>query len=155
MGRGGHRHGAGRKPKIPKVNGFGPKPVPPQTGVPTTNGVSPIEEFDAPDDLTKDERDVWLKQAPHAFKNRMLTRATALSFERYCKVVVLERNEARSSGVGGANHRGMLKLIRDYEKDFGLVPSGRAMAEADPVPQQQDDDEAFFGGPRGVVGGRA
>lgn len=149
MPRGGRRVGAGRKPKI--VKGYRVvAPVPPAVAaVPTTNGASPIEEFDAPDDLTKDEREVWLKQAPHAFKSRTLTRATALAFERYCKVVVLERNEARSSGVGGANHRGLLKQLNQYELQFLLIPNGRAVSEPD-VPQQ-DEDEAFFGGPRGVV----
>src|SRR5687767_7469748 len=104
MPRGGRRIGAGRKPKVPKVKGLGAvgvskpggKPGAPISNVPTTNGESPIEEFDAPDDLAVEERAVWLKQAPHAFKNRTLTRARAMAFERYCKVVVLERNEAKS-----------------------------------------------------------
>lgn len=117
---------------------------------PTTNGPSEIEEFDAPNDLGQDERSVWLKQAPHAFKNRTLTRASALSFERYCKVVVLERNEAKSSGVGGSNHRGLLKQINSYELQFMLTPSGKPMLEAAPMPKQ-DDDDAFFGGPSVVV----
>jgi hypothetical protein len=112
--------------------------------VPTTNYASPIEEFDAPDDLGMDERAVWLKQAAHAFKNRTLTRATALAFERYCKVVVLERNEARSSGVGGANHRGLLKQINAYELQFMLMPAGKPMVDPPAVPQQ-DADDAFFG----------
>ena len=74
MPRGGRRHGAGRKPK-PKV-GADLARVLRHPSVPTTNQTSPIEEFDAPDDLTADERGVWLKQAPYAFKNRTLTRAT-------------------------------------------------------------------------------
>ena len=109
MARGGRRVGAGRKPKNRPPGGDvtrGPWPA-----VPTTDAPSPIEEFDAPNDLGMDERAVWLKQAPHAFKNRTLTRASALAFERYCKVVVLERNEAKSSAVSGANHRG-LGLVR-------------------------------------------
>lgn len=97
---------------------------------PTTNPVSPVEEFDAPDDLTKEERDVWLKQAPHAFRNGTLVRATAMAFERYCQVAVLERNEAKSSGMGGANHRGLLKAVREYERDFSLNPHGRPMPQA-------------------------
>lgn len=119
--------------------------------VPTTNPTSPIEEFDAPDDLTADERAVWLKQAPHAFAHRTLTRATALAFERYCKIVVLERNEAKSSAVGGANHRGLLKQINAYELQFMLTPAGKPMLEpAKPV--EQDEDDAFFGGPRAIGG---
>jgi len=115
--------------------------------VPTTNPTSPIEEFDAPNDLSVDERAIWLKQAPFAFVNRTLTRATALAFERYCKVVVLERNEAKSSGVGGANHRGLLKQINAFELQFLLAPSGKAMPITDQNPMQAaDPDDAFFGG---------
>lgn len=151
MPRGGRRVGAGRKPKARDGSSARVLAHPSAAAVPTTNDLPEIEEFDAPNDLGMDERAVWLKQAPHAFKNRTLTRATALSFERYCKVVVLERNEAKSSGVGGANHRGLLKQINAYELQFLLTPAGKPMLEAPPVPQQ-DEDEAFFGGPR--VAGR-
>jgi hypothetical protein len=133
MPRGGRRPGAGRKPK-PKPDGFAqPARVLAHPSVPTTNEPSPIEEFDAPDDLTAEERAVWMKQAPFAFQNRTLTRVSALSFERYCKVVVLERNEAKSSGMGGANHRGLLKQINNYELQFMLTPNGRPMPEAAPA----------------------
>lgn len=124
MPRGGRRVGAGRKPK-PKE----PARVLAHPSVPTTDVVeAPIEEFDAPNDLTIDERHVWLKQAPHAFANRTLTKATALAFERYCKLVVLERNEAKSSGVGGANHRGLLRQVNELELQFLLTPSGKPIA---------------------------
>jgi hypothetical protein len=53
-----------------------------------------------------------------------------MAFERYCKVVVLERNEAKSSGMGGPNHRGLLKQIHSYERDFMLAPIGRSMNDA-------------------------
>jgi hypothetical protein len=101
----------------------------PSVPPPTTNPLSPVEEFDAPDDLALEERAVWLKQAPHAFRQRTLTKSTALSFERYCKVVVLERNEAKSSGLGGANHRGLLKQVNQYELQFLLTPNGRPIVE--------------------------
>lgn len=141
MGWGGARPGSGRKPlsdaELAARNGRkrrGPRGaarVLSHPSVPTTNPTSPIEEFDAPDDLTAEERAVWLKQAPHAFANRTLTRATALAFERYCKVVVLERKESESSGRGGANHRGLLKQINTYELQFMLVSCGKPMAEAE------------------------
>jgi hypothetical protein len=147
MGRGGRRIGAGRKPKSKTAKLLQhPSAVTP----PTTNEPSPVEEFDAPDDLAMDERAIWLKQAPHAFANRTLTRASALAFERYCKVVVLERNEAKSSGVGGANHRGLLKQVNAFELQFMLVPAGRAMPTLD-KPVEADSDDAFFGG-SGVAG---
>ena len=124
MPRGGRRPGSGRKKKslLAKILAH--------PSVPTTNppiGPIVVEEFDAPDDLLAEERAVWLKQAPHAFQNGTLTRASALSFERYCKVVVLERNEAKSSGMGGANHRGLLKQVNQYELQFQLTPAGRPM----------------------------
>lgn len=156
---GGRRPGAGRKPKPrteaarvlphPSVPAPGMPAASSLPGVPTTLDTSPIEEFDAPNDLTADERAVWLKQAPHAFQARTLTRATALAFERYCKVVVLERNEAKSSGVGGANHRGLLKQINTYEVQFCLVPMGKPLAPAASAPSAPavNDDDAFFGGP--------
>jgi hypothetical protein len=139
--RGGRRIGAGRKPKNRTANVL---QHPSSVAPPSTNEPSPVEEFDAPNDLTAEERAIWLKQAPHAFANRTLTRASAMAFERYCKVVVLERNEAKSSGVGGANHRGLLKQINTYELQFLLMPMGKAM----PVPvtaSVADPDEAFFG----------
>lgn len=150
--RGGKRVGAGRKPRPKGARAFGARVLahPSSPGIPTTNEPIEVEEFDAPNDLGQEERSVWLKQAPHAFKNRTLTRATAFSFERYCRVVVLERNEARSSGVGGSNHRGLLRQINAYELQFMLTPSGKPVVEAAPV--QLDSDDAFFGGPR--VSGR-
>lgn len=146
MARGGKRIGAGRKPKNRTAT-----VLQHPSAVPTTNEPSPIEEFDAPNDLTADERAIWMKQAPHAFANRTLTRASALAFERYCKVVVLERNEAKSSGVGGANHRGLLKQVNAFELQFLLTPAGKAMPVVD-KPTVADEDDAFFGG--GVAGSR-
>lgn len=126
---GGKRRGAGAKKKA-RVLAHPSVP-------PTTNGASPVEEFDAPDDLLKEERDVWLKQAPHAFANRTLTRQTAMSFERYCKLVVTERAWARTE-AGSANHRGMLKLLNDLEKQFGLVPDIKGAPLAPVIPVQDD-----------------
>jgi hypothetical protein len=143
MPRGGKRRGAGRKPKNKTAKLLQHPSA--QAPVPTTNGPSPIEEFDAPDDLTADERAIWLKQAPHAFANRTLTRASALAFERYCKVAVLERNEAKSSGVSAANHRGLLKQVNAFELQFMLCPNGKAMPSTDQAVGAADPDDAFFG----------
>lgn len=144
MARGGARPGAGRKPKNPTAARLLKHPSS-QPVVPTTNGASPIEEFEAPDDLTAEERAIWMKQAPFAFANRTLTRSSAMAFERYCKIVAMERAEANSSARGGPNHRGLLKQINAYELQFILTPSGKAM----PLPQRPmavaDPDEEFFG----------
>lgn len=152
MPRGGRRPGAGRKPKPKTGNELARVLKHPSAPPPTTNDLPPVEEFDAPNDLDLDARNVWLKQAPHAFANRTLTKGTALAFERYCKLVVMERNEAKSTGAGGANHRGMLKQINSLELQFMLVPNGRPMAEPPAAPKQDEDDAFFSGGPR-VVGG--
>jgi hypothetical protein len=158
MPRGGRRVGAGRKPKLVMVGGALQRAATTPTAAaqpmrpPTTNIPSPIEEFDAPDSLTADERRVWMGQAPHAFRMRTLTRTTAFAFERYCRLVVREVGEAQGSGLNGPNHRGLLREIRAYEQQFMLTPCGKPMPEAVPEPQQDDDDQ-FFGGPIGLVGG--
>lgn len=146
MARGGRRIGAGRKPKNPAARLL---QHPSSTVVPpTTNEPSPVEEFDAPNDLAAEERAVWLKQSPHAFANGTLTRASAMSFERYCRVVVLERNEAKSSAMGGPNHRGLLKELRSLELGFMLTAAGKAMP-ANAKPAAVDEDDAFFGASSG------
>ncbi len=117
-----------------------PSSAPATPKIPTTNGAPEVEEFDAPDSLTMEERAVWLKQAPFAFKNGTLTKASALSFERYCRVVVMEANEAKSSGLHGSNHRGLLKQINAYELQFLLTPAGKPMpaaAQASPAEQSK------------------
>ena len=126
MPRGGARPGAGRKPKDWRPADVLQYPQQLPT-VPAAKALPSVEEFEAPGSLSEDERRVWLQQAPFAFKNRTLTRASAFAFERYCRVVVLEANEAKSSGMGGANHRGLLSQINKYELQFALVPNGRPM----------------------------
>ncbi len=135
-GHGGRRFGAGRKPKSERerlVHG--------NTGhrgrllthprVPLLDTAPPvIDEFDAPDTLMTDERHVWLRQAPYAFRNGTLTRASALSFERYCRLVVREQAESKSSGCDGPNHRGMQKQLNALELQFGLTAAGKPMADA-------------------------
>jgi hypothetical protein len=135
-GWGGRRVGSGRKPKGRQASIVPHPSVPP----PTTNGAPTVEEFDAPDALTRDERNVWLKQAPHAFANGTLTRASALAFERYCQVVVLERAEAGSTGRGGNDHRGLLKQINTLELQFNLVPCGKPMAVPAAKPTASTED---------------
>src|SRR5688572_2748600 len=126
MPRGGRRPGAGRKPKSLQARVLPHPSMPP----PTTNyPPAEVEEFDAPDALSKEERDVWLKQAPFAFRKGTLTRSTAFAFERYCKMVVQEENEAKSSAVNGANHRGLRREINVLELQFLLTPCGRLVQE--------------------------
>lgn len=134
--RGGRRPGAGRKPKNRMLRAIdGGASHRPTVEIPTTNlsGTAAIDEFSAPDSLLHEERQVWLQLAPHAFKNRTLTRATALAFERLCKYVVLERILHESDAErGGANHRGLISRVDAGLLRFNLAPCGKALYEAAP-----------------------
>lgn len=138
MPRGGRRVGAGRKPKTPAERELSGRvlqhpsagAVPPSTNYPP----APVEEFDAPDSLSAEARKVWMQQAPYAFKHRTLTRATALSFERYCKMVVQEGIEALSSAANGPDHRGLRKEINELEKQFMLTALGKPIYQVDAAP---------------------
>jgi hypothetical protein len=103
----------------------------------------PVEEFEPPADLGAEERAIWQLQATHAFAKGTLTKASALSFARYCKVVVLERAVAKSQGVSGPNHRGLLRLVNTLETQFMLAPSGKAM-RLPAAPTGGDPDDEFF-----------
>lgn len=140
MPRGGRRPGSGRKPKpaalraidggaAHRVEAYRPVSVVP----PSTNSdqAPAVDEFQAPDSLGPDERKVWLRQSPFAFKARTLTPATALSFERYCRMVVLEAAMAVDvEAAGGSNHRGILQRINALELQFMLTPCGKALIDA-------------------------
>ena len=140
MGRGGRRPGAGRKPKnlaqLAAVVRMPANQTPPST-VP----VPEVEEFDAPDSLMADERAIWLRQSPFACANGTLTKASAVSFERYCQVAALERRIARSDEVGKADHRGLLKQINAYELQFLLTPCGKPLPQEMPAPVEQPESK--------------
>ena len=143
MPRGGARPGAGRKPKPTHLRGLdggaGHRQV-----VPPAAATAPIDEFDAPDTLSVDERNVWVRQAPLAFKARTLTRSTALAFERYCQLVVRERNEAKSSGCDGPNHARMIRTLNTLELQFQLTPCGKPIYEAEAQPAQPKKTAGYW-----------
>jgi len=154
MPRGGRRVGAGRKKKTPEErlidgNAGHRGRLLPHPSVPAAS-VTPaaVEEFDAPNDLTMDERHVWLELAPFAFKNGTLTKTSALAFRLLCRNVVLERDYAKSvQERGGASHRGMIQRV-DAELDaFALRPTGKPMAE--PVAKPLNPLEKFLNRKRG------
>lgn len=93
-----------------------------------------VEEFDAPNDLTTDERNVWLALAPHAFAARTLTKGTAEAFKLLCRNVLLEK-EMRASVLdrGRAAHQGMIHKVETAMLRFNLSPCGKAMFEAVPA----------------------
>lgn len=96
-------------------------------------GLPVVDEFDAPHDLTTDERLVWLRLAPHAFKARTLTAATEYQFVMLCRNIVLERRIAADpEQVGGANHRGIIQRIDAELLRFCLSPIGRPLIEEAP-----------------------
>lgn len=146
-GWGGRRVGAGAKRKSDHaraVTGRGAR-VLSHPSAPDVAPPAPIEEFDAPDDLTMDERHVWLELAPHAFAARTLTKGTAEAFKLLCRNVLLEK-EMRASVLdrGRAAHQGMIHKVETAMLRFNLSPCGKAMVEAPVV--VPDADEAFFGG---------
>lgn len=141
-GWGGRRIGAGRKKK-PRPAEVYPHPssvhLPPPTG-----HEEPVDPFDPSGALTPEERAIWDRQSPHAFKQGTLTRASAFAFERYCKVCALEERAARE-GAGTTDHRGLLKQVQSYEIHFGLLPGGRAMPDAPKINASRvDPNDEFF-----------
>lgn len=140
FGSGGKRVNSGRKAKTAHeraVDGNAGRrgrvlPMPGAQEAPST-AVPPIEEFDAPDDLTFDERKVWLELAPHAFENRTLTKGTALAFKILCTNVVILRGYATSMmDRGGADHRGMIARVDAAMARFCLAPAGKPLIKAAP-----------------------
>ena len=139
MGWGGKRKGAGRKKKPATVLQHPSQPAVIVVPLPD------VERFDPPAGLTDEERAVWLEQAPRAFDAGTLTRARSLAFARYCRTVILERREAQSSGVGGANHRGLQRFVHDLELAFRLTGDGKPAAVAKAEPVQQGNLSRFRG----------
>ena len=87
-----------------------------------------VEEFDAPDELTTDERLVWMKLAPFAFQNGTLTPASSVAFVLLCQNIVRERKYGQSlMECGTANHRGLIQKVEGGLDAFDLRPKGRAM----------------------------
>lgn len=152
MARGGRRAGSGRKPKpdwereLDGNAGHRPKVVThPSIPVPAEPEPVPVEEFDAPNDLTMDERHVWLELAPHAFAARTLTKATALAFRMLCRNVVLERDmRASVLDKGRAAHQGMIAKLDAELLRFSLNPCGKPMFQAKPQSKPANPLEKYL-----------
>ncbi len=148
MPRGGSRIGAGRKRKPREDNGLQarvlqhPSSQAAEAAIPMDEPLG-MDDFAVPDALSVDERNVWLRQAPLACGKGTLTKASALSFERYCRVVVLEGNESKSSGMGGPKHIALLKQVNAYELQFMLTAAGKPLADVSA--KKRDLDDEFFG----------
>jgi hypothetical protein len=137
-GSGGRRRGAGRKPKTAAErfidgNAGHRGRILSHPSAPAAPDPVVVDEFDAPNDLTVDERNVWVKLAPFAFKNGTLTKASSLAFCRLCAHIVLEKRYAGSvQEAGGANHRGLIQKVDAAMDAFGLRPlAGKRMPDAE------------------------
>lgn len=150
MGWGGARPGAGRKPKSDAekaVTGSRRVKTAPESArvlshpsVPSGPVAAPlpkVSEEDAPDDLTIEERHVWLKLAPHALAAGTLTPATDMAFSLFCRNIVLERTmSAAPLAVGTANHRGIIQRVQADAAAFCVRPNGKSMAGAAPAAEK-------------------
>jgi len=104
-----------------------------------------ITEFDAPNDLTIDERHVWMALAPHAFKKRTLTPATSFAFVLLCRNIVLERRYALSvADAGGASHRGLIQRVDAELQAFDLRPIGKPIYEAEETEKKQPEQKRAY-----------
>lgn len=109
-----------------------------------------FDEFDAPDDLTLEERLVWLELAPHAFKSGTLVRATAYDFKVLCRCVLLERQFAQSVAEKGCTkHIAAMKEVSKGLLAYGLRANGRPMASAQRVEAPANPLERFLNRKRG------
>lgn len=139
---GGRRRGAGRPKKSDAerlVVGNASKVaarVLAHPSVPASEPTTPpaVTEFDAPNDLSVEERLVWLELAPHAIQAGTLTQASSLAFRVLCRNIVLERRYCQSvTDQGSSNHRGMIQRVEGGLDAFGLRPMGKPMATAAPA----------------------
>lgn len=153
MPRGGFRKGAGRKKKTPDErfvdgNAGHRGRVLSHPSVPASETLPPavLDEFDAPNSLTVDERNVWVELAPHAFKKGTLTRSSSMAFCRLCAHVVLERRYQQSvQEQGGANHRGLIAKVDAAMDAFGLRPlMGKPMLDAEAAPKPQVEQKRAY-----------
>lgn len=140
VGSGGHRQGAGRPKKSKaerRLDGNaghrGRVLAHPSVPPPPTPPVAPdIADFAVPDDLSVDERHVWLREAPKATRNGTLTKDTEYAFILFCRNVVLERALRLTEG-GSASHRGMIQRVEAELGDFKLRAFGKTVSDVETV----------------------
>lgn len=138
-GSGGPRPGSGRKPKEPNLKVLHGAAM--RSDRPKAGKVVEFDHFDAPDDLTVDERLVWLRLAPHAFKAGTLSPATEYQFVMLCRNIVIERRLAADvEQLGGSSHRGIIQRIDAELQRFCLSPMGKPLA----VETKDEDPFAEF-----------
>lgn len=136
VGSGGRRRGAGRRPMTPEERALTgdagrrgrllQHPSAPENSAPVE-----VEEFDAPNSLTLEERHVWMELAPHAFKAGTLIPATGYDFVLLCKDILTERTFAASvTEREGVEHRDIKKEIRKSLLAYGLRADGKPIRQS-------------------------
>jgi hypothetical protein len=90
-----------------------------------------VDEADAPDDLTMEERKVWMRLAPKAMAAGTLTVLSAESFAKLCRLEVVV-NELANAPLqkGTPNHRAWIHELDGMYANFGLRPAGKPMPDA-------------------------
>lgn len=159
VGSGGRRTGAGRKPKSAeerRIAGNAGKrgrvlahpSAPPAPIVPPPPARPPLNEEDAPNDLSLEERQVWLRLAVKAREVGTLTEDTADYFKMFCRVVCLEEKYSKSvMDAGSANHRGLIQRAAAMYKDFNIAPFGKPVVggKQSAAPPIDPLKEKYFG----------
>lgn len=150
-GSGGHRFGAGRKKKTDEERfvdgnaGHRGRVIAHPSTTSEPPPVPVVDEADAPNDLTLEERRAWLALAPHALQNGTLVPATSVAFVLLCKNIVRERKYGESlTECGTANHRGLIQRVEGGLDAFQLRPQGRRMPSADPVAKPASPLDRFL-----------
>lgn len=149
-GHGGRRPRAGRPPKASHLHAVqntvsqargGRAASPPRPA-----SVSQVfSDFDVPDVLNTDERNVWLSEAPKACANGTLTRASLLGFIKLCQAVVLENDFLNSvTERGGTKHQAAQKVMKGWLAEYGLIPNGRRMFDEQPVAKPSNPLDRFI-----------
>lgn len=156
MPRGGRRPGSGRKPKSALEKAV--------TGDPGHRGgrvlthpsggqvpvAATIEECDAPDELTMDERRVWMRLAPYAIAAGTLQPEMSHAFSVLCQNVVRERVLASDPKTYcGSGHLQMIKTIDTELLRFNLSPCGKPIHRVAPEAKPANPLERFLNRNRG------
>lgn len=145
-GHGGKRRGAGRPRKSAEehwLTGDAGRRgrVLTHPSAPSAAEPDEIEEFDAPNELTVDERHVWMELAPHAFKAGTLRPSTAYAFIVLCRHVLLERQFAQSvTEKGSTKHTAALKEVNKGLDVYGLRANGKPLHGRSQLPVVNEVD---------------
>lgn len=107
----------------------------PSVPVPPAPPIADLDESQAPNDLSVDERLIWMELGALALsKGKSLAMIRAYPFRLLCTNVALERRYAKSvTEAGSANHRGMIQAIDREMLRFGLVDFGKETPKVKPV----------------------